>query len=114
MKKSQIALVTITACFFFAAFILFVGRALPFSAIVSNRSETESTSSIGTNGRININTANVEQLSLLPDIGPTIAQRIIDYRQMHGPFSSIEELQLVEGIGKKRLDGLRDYITVGG
>ena len=114
LKKSQWALIAITACFIFAALILFIGRGLPFPAVITNRSETEDTSSIGANGRININTATVDQLSLLPDIGPKIAQRIIDYREENGSFSSIEELLLIKGIGKKRLEELRDYITLGG
>ena len=114
MKKSQWALIATTVCFIFVALFLFVGRGLPFPSVINNRSETETTSSIGTKGRININTATVDQLTLLPDIGPKIAQRIIDYREKNGSFSSVEELLLVEGIGKKRLEELRDYITVGG
>ena len=114
MKKSQWALVAITICFIFAALFLFVGRGLPYPAVISSRSESESTAPLGTNGKLNINTATVDQLTLLPDIGSKLAQRIVDYREEHGAFSRIEELLLVEGIGEKRLDQLRDYITVGG
>ncbi len=114
MKKSQWMLIAITICFIFAALFLFVGRGLPFPTVISNRSEAESTAPLGTNGKININTATVDQLTLLPDIGPKLAQRIVDYREEHGAFSRVEDLLLVEGIGEKRLEELRDYITVGG
>ena len=61
--------------------------------------------------KININTANVQQLQTLPGIGPTLAQRIIDYREAHGPFTSPAQLILVEGIGEKRLADIIGLIT---
>ena len=63
---------------------------------------------------ININTATAEELDLLPGIGPTLAQRIVDYRTSHGPFSTVSELTLVEGIGISTLEVILDYITAGG
>ena len=65
-------------------------------------------------GAVNINTATLEQLQTLPGIGPVLAQRILDYRQEHGPFSSVSQLTLVPGIGITLLNGILDYITVGG
>ena len=65
-------------------------------------------------GKININTADLEQLQLLPGIGEVLAQRIIRYREKNGPFSSISELTNVSGIGLERLDQIMDYITLGG
>lgn len=62
--------------------------------------------------RININTADREQLQSLPGIGAVKAQNIISYRQQHGPFHSIEDLLEVNGIGAKTLEGIRDLITV--
>lgn len=62
--------------------------------------------------RININTANVEELTLLPGIGPALAQRIIDYREENGPFSSCSQLKNVKGIGQITYEGLRDYIVL--
>ena len=63
-------------------------------------------------GKININTADAELLDKLEGIGPSIAQRIVDYRTENGNFESIEELTLVSGIGEKKLDAIRDKICV--
>lgn len=63
-------------------------------------------------GPLNINTATVEQLMTLPNIGPTLAQRIIDYRTVNGPFQSVKELDMVEGIGEKTLEELLELVTV--
>ena len=62
--------------------------------------------------KININTASIELLDTLPGIGPSFAQRIIDYRNEHGSFRSIDELTNVKGIGPKTLEKMRDEITV--
>ena len=62
---------------------------------------------------ININTANSQQLEALPGIGPVIAQRIVDYRNAYGPFTSPGQLINVSGIGEKRLATIWDYITIG-
>lgn len=54
----------------------------------------------------------VEELEQLPGVGPTIAQRIVDYRTEHGPFESIDELRNVRGIGQKRFDRLSPYLRL--
>lgn len=63
-------------------------------------------------GLININTATLEELDTLPGIGPFKAQGIIDYRNDHGPFNSIEAIQDVDGIGPVTYEGLKELITV--
>jgi competence ComEA-like helix-hairpin-helix protein len=61
---------------------------------------------------ININTATLAQLDTLPGIGPVLGQRIIDYREANGPFTSLSQLLLVEGIGEKRLGDILPLITI--
>jgi competence protein ComEA len=64
-------------------------------------------------GRVNINTATVDELDALPGIGPTTAQNIVDYRLQHGPFQVIQEIQNVPGVGPATFTGIQDYISVG-
>ena len=61
---------------------------------------------------VNINTASKKELDALPGIGETLAQRIIDYRSANGPFSTVDELTKVKGIGAKTLEKLKPYATV--
>jgi competence protein ComEA len=63
-------------------------------------------------GKVNINTADQTQLDTLPGIGPAYAQRIIQYRELNGPFETIEDIKQVSGIGDKRFEQLKDLITV--
>jgi competence protein ComEA len=65
-------------------------------------------------GVVNINTAGVEQLQLLPRVGPALAQRIVDFRETNGPFGSINELVAVKGIGEKSLENLEPYLATEG
>lgn len=69
------------------------------------------TSSIS-GGKININTADKEQLKELPRIGDAISQRIIDYREQNGKFNDIKDITNVSGIGTKMFDSIKDKICV--
>ncbi len=60
---------------------------------------------------VNINTAGAEELELLPGIGEVLARRIVEYRRLNGPFSSIDELEEVERIGPVTVDRLRDCVS---
>jgi len=62
--------------------------------------------------RVNINTAALADLDKLPKIGPTTAQRIIDYRAKNGPFKKVQDLKNVSGIGDATFEALKDLITV--
>jgi len=59
---------------------------------------------------VNINAAGVPELSQLPGLGPSMAQRIVDHRRTHGPFASHEDLLAVAGIGPVTLEGLRPHL----
>jgi competence protein ComEA len=63
-------------------------------------------------GRIDINTATREQLISLPGIGPSRAQAIITFREQNGPFTSVDDLERVQGVGAATLANLRPLITV--
>ncbi len=64
----------------------------------------------GSDGLIDLNTADTVTLQQLPGVGPVLAQRIVDYREAHGGFESIEDLLDVAGIGETRLASIRDLI----
>jgi competence protein ComEA len=59
-------------------------------------------------GPVHLNTATLEQLDELPGVGPSTAQKILDFREQHGAFTSIDELDAVPGIGPARLEQLRE------
>jgi competence protein ComEA len=61
-------------------------------------------------GPVDLNTATVEQLDALPGIGPVTAQKIVDYRQEHGPYTSVDDLDAIPGIGPSRIDNLRGLV----
>ncbi len=64
--------------------------------------------------KIDINKATPEILAVLPGIGNVLAQRIVNFRNTNGPFETVEDLLMVSGIGKKKLNDIIAYITVGG
>ena len=76
--------------------------------------QTETPDGAGTaqQGLINVNTATAADLDALPGIGPVLAERIVDWRTEHGPYSSVDALDGVSGIGAKLLAGIRDLVTV--
>lgn len=63
-------------------------------------------------GLVNINTASLAELDTLDGIGPTLAQRIIDYRTANGPFRTIEDINNVSGIGDKKYEAIKNNITI--
>ena len=83
---------------------------------VSSKEDTNSiqgsSKSTTSNEKVNINTATQEELDTLPGIGPSIASKIIDYREQNGKFNSIEEIKEVSGIGDAKYEKIKDSITI--
>ena len=122
MKKSKIALLGVSALFLFFLGGMFVGRnttgnihSMPIASNVKVNTVEDSIPQENTEkGKIDINTANVVKLALLPGIGETLAQRIVDHRTDNGDFDTIDEIMLVSGIGESKFAQIKEYITVGG
>lgn len=62
--------------------------------------------------KVHLNTATEAELTTLPGIGETLARRIVEYREAHGPFETAEEMMEVSGIGEKKFAELRDLVIV--
>lgn len=63
-------------------------------------------------GKVNLNTATSDELEELPRVGPEMASRIIAWRDANGPFTAVDELMSITGIGEKTFDALKDLVTV--
>lgn len=70
------------------------------------------TDAVGADGIVHLNTADVAALDTLPRIGPALAQRIIDWREANGPFTSVDQLLEVAGIGDAVFGGLADRVAL--
>ena len=139
MKKASIILLAVTAAFFCMLLGFFIGRNVNDEYIQLSNT-TDSTPSVTNNyvttdkvtntqpntattvntappqekGKYNLNNATIEELQDLPGIGEVIAKRIVQYREVNGGFASIEDICQVDGIGEKRFEQIKDFITVGG
>ena len=65
----------------------------------------------GPGAKVSLANATVDELDGLPGIGPVTAQKIVDWRQAHGPFRSVDDLDAIPGIGPARVEQLRDLVT---
>lgn len=61
---------------------------------------------------VKVNSASARDFNRLPGIGPGLAERIVEYRSQNGNFVIVEDLKKVKGIGQKKYDAIKDYITV--
>ncbi len=120
MKKA-IPFVLITVTLVFCGFMIgvLVGKQSNTTVITqyvlpSDTSEETNAKTSALSKQININTASKAEFMLLPGIGETLAQRIITYREVNGPFQCVEDLQNVSGIGDGRMAQILEYVTIGG
>lgn len=98
-------------------FALWLAVALPAPAALPHASnptvdgqEAKAAAPVAT---VNVNTATVDQFEALPGIGPSMARRIVTFREKNGPFKKLEDLMNVQGIGEKSFLKLRPHLSLG-
>jgi competence protein ComEA len=87
--------------------------AWPSSSALQAQQATQQVAKPATVATVNINTASVADLEVLPGVGAKTAARIVEYRQKNGPFKKIEDLMNVRGLGEKNFLKLKSQLTVG-
>ncbi|WP_087485320.1 helix-hairpin-helix domain-containing protein [Brachybacterium massiliense] len=88
------------------------GEEPPASAAETGGGSPAGSGSTGSQGQIDLNTASAAELEELPGVGPAIAQRILEHREKNGPFTSVDGLLEVSGIGPATLEKIRERATV--
>lgn len=100
--KADLALINLAALVSDGQQVVVPARAPPGSAPAAGEAA---------GGPVHLNSATVEQLDTLPGVGPVTAQKIVDYREKHGAFSSVRELDAIPGIGPARLEQLTELVA---
>lgn len=115
LRRCEIVMLVLAALFVLAAGVYTipdeVGGA-ELTVLTGREAEPEDEQIIPA-GPVDINSADVHELDQLPGIGEVLAGRIIEYRTEHGPFTSLEELCNVSGIGEKTCESLRGLVSFG-
>lgn len=116
MRKTILIFLAATGIFAALALGIYIGRNTNGFVMTLSPSPNSASSSETANsqrGKVNINSATVQQLTMLPGIGEIKATRIIEVREELGGYTSIDELLNVEGIGNALLEGIKPYIIIG-
>lgn len=100
--KAELALINLAALVSDGQQIVVPARASPGAASAAGDAP---------GGPVHLNSATIEQLDALPGVGPVTAQKIVDYREKHGAFSSVRELDAIPGIGPARLEQLTELVA---
>lgn len=116
-RNEQIALLLLSAALIIGGIITYIDSrnsdAIPDFDVQKSAVPLPDTSvQTAHKGPMDINRATVQELQQLPGIGPQIAQRIVDHRNLHGPFATAESLTAVRGIGEKTLERIKPHIVV--
>ena len=115
ITKTEWILLALTGVFLCVLLVLFVrDRAQMKAAGIETDVEVPQEAILPDLSPLNLNTATQEELAQLPGIGEELARRIVEYREAHGAFESMEELMEVSGIGEGKFAGLEGRITVNG
>jgi competence protein ComEA len=89
---------------------IIVGQPTQPPSTTQPSSSTGATPTTAPDVPVNLNTATLAELDALPGVGPVLAQRILDYRTQNGPFTTVDQLQEVPGVGPKKFDSLKTHV----
>lgn len=113
MNKERI-LIIVTVLFTILIAVILTLRYNSIShQLLSNEQSSTKSNVVSIDGKLNINSATQQEISMLPGIGEALSKRIIEYREENGPFEEITDLKEVKGIGTKLFESISQYITVG-
>jgi len=117
LKKASLVLLSVTVIFLSAMVGYHIGKnyvVASFTVSAEKPIGKVDTEDAGTFHPLDINTATVEELDLIPGIGQSTAEAIVDYRTKNGPYKCVEDLLKIPGIGQAKLDSFKHLITAGG
>lgn len=117
MKKVTFLPLLVILCFIIALFLVFMHRqqhpdSVALRKEVDLHSDPSTIIAVNADGKINVNVANIDELCLIPGIGPTLAARIVEYRSTNGPYRSVDDLLNIRGIGTETLNNISQFVCV--
>jgi competence protein ComEA len=112
-KISRIIDIEYTTVYYLSAMAFALGRIVFAALLVCVLAVAATANKKPPAAPVNLNAATSEELQLVPGIGPATAEKILQMRKAYGPFKSVDDLLAIRGIGPKRLEKMRKYLTVG-